>query len=266
MPDITTALGPIVLRTYTFALAVGFLLAVAVAVYRLRRVARPGAVVDVLLIGLIGAAAGARLAHVLLNPDYFGAHADEMWRLSAGGLDWHGGLIGGLVGLAARWRRVPLSSLLDALAPALPLLALAGWYGCWAAACGYGAEVDTLARYPSYIVSEARDVYGIVAPRYNTQVFGIIAALVVFIIELLLERIRRLASIRFWLVLALLSGSMFAIGFARGDFSPVVSGLRLDQWLDLALIIVCVVIIARDRVLYKAMEPPGRQENQQGRV
>src|SRR5690606_31172444 len=102
----------------------------------------------------LGAVVGARLAHVALQWDYFSAHTGEIIRLTAGGLDWHGALLGGLLGLAlvARWRRLPLRLLLDALTPVLPLVALGGWIACWSAACGYGREVDTLANYPAYAV------------------------------------------------------------------------------------------------------------------
>lgn len=89
-----------------------------------------------------------------LNLDYFASAGDEALRVAAGGLEWHGALAGGLLGLwllvrlrfrsdptaAGRW----LSRLLDALVWALPLLLLGGWYGCLGAGCGPGYEVDTL--------------------------------------------------------------------------------------------------------------------------
>src|SRR5690606_12168503 len=157
----------------------------------------------------------------------------------AGGLDWHGAVIGGLVGLAAaaRWRKLALRDMLDAFAPALPLLAFAGWLGCWGAVCGYGAEVDTLAHYPAFAAAETRDVYGLVAPRYNTRVFGMALALALLILSLVLNRRGWLKYRRFWLLLALLSAGMFGIGFFRGDYALVVAGIRADQWLDVLLLL-----------------------------
>ena len=234
MPEITTTLGPLSLRSFTFFLGLALAAAAAVAMLRLRPVASPGHVVDTLLGGLLGAVAGARLAHVLLNWDYFASHTSEIVRLTAGGLDWHGALLGGLLGLAlvARWRRLAVWRVLDALSPALPMLALGGWYACWAAACGYGREVDTLANYPAYAVAELPDVFGLVAPRYNTQVFGIGLAFALLVVAVLLLGTNRLSGRRFWLVLALLGVGMFVVSFWRGDPALFAGGLRLDQWLD----------------------------------
>jgi hypothetical protein len=57
------------------------------------------------------------------------------------------------------------------------LLALAGWWGCAASNCAYGAELNSLVDAPALLVGELRDVYGIPAPRYRTQSFGIVLAL-----------------------------------------------------------------------------------------
>lgn len=243
MPELMTTLGPLTLRSFVFFIGLSLAASVGVVLVRLRPVAQAGHVVDALLGGLLGAVAGARLGHVALNWDTFAAHTGEIVRLSAGGLDWHGALFGGLLGLAlvARWRRLPLSVLLDALTPVLPLIALGVWYGCWAAACGYGREVDTLANYPAYAVAELPDVYGIVAPRYSTQVFGLGLSLGLLVVAVALLASGRLAGRRFWGVLALLGAGLFAIGFYRGDASAFVGGLRFDQWLDLLVSIVGVV-------------------------
>src|SRR5690606_34582458 len=113
--------------------------------------------------------------HVLLALAYFKDHVGEAFSLRAGGLSWHGALFGGLLGawLVARWRRLPFRPVADALALAWPLGVIAVWAGCLASACGYGAEVWTLAAYPEWMVSEAPDVFGVVVPRYNAGQFGL---------------------------------------------------------------------------------------------
>ena len=244
MPDVLTRIGPLAAPTFTVFLALGAVVTWTVALWRARTGATPGQLTDVCLGALIGAVAGARAVHVALNWSYFSTHTDEAIRLSAGGLDWHGAVIGGLIGLllAARLSHVASSRMLDALSLALPLVAMAGWYGCWAAACGYGAEVDTLARYPAWAVAETGDVYGIVAPRYSTQVFGLALGAATLVIAAALTRVR---GLRFWIVLALLSAGMAGIGVVRGDYAPVINGLRADQWLDLGMIGLCAVMIVR---------------------
>lgn len=230
-----TTLGPLTLPTFTLLLALAVAAAAAISLYRAP--VRAGAA-DCGLAALAGAAVGARAAHVLLNLDYFAGAPAEALRFSAGGLNWHGAVVGGLAGLwlAARWRRVDAAALLDRLALALPLLVFAVWWGCLGAACGYGAEVDTLAHYPAWMVAELRDVYGLPAPRYNTQVFGMALGAALLPVMALVTRRGWLRGRRFWLALALVSAGMFAIGFARADYTPAIAGLRADQWLDLVLL------------------------------
>jgi prolipoprotein diacylglyceryltransferase len=238
MPSFYTTLGPLQVQTFTLALALAVAAGMGWAVYRTP--GRPGPRVDACLGALAGGIVGARALHVLLNWAYFEYNAHEILRLHSGGFDWHGALLGGLAGLyvAARWRKVPFIPLLDALTPALPLLALAGWWGCRAANCGYGAEVDTLANYPALVVAELPDVYGIPAPRYNTPLFGLALGLLALGITALLCWRGWLRVRRFWLVLGWLSAGMFLIGFFRADYAAAIAGLRADQWLDLGLLLI----------------------------
>jgi len=276
MPTLYTTIGPWTFPTFTLFLTLAVLVSAGIV---LRRAARPDWVADVYLGALVGAVLGARLFHVLLNWDYFRANLNEAFVVSLGGLDWHGAILGGLVGLylAMRVRQwitarrggfqtLPYTypDLLDFLTPALPLLSLAAWWGCLAASCAYGLEVDNLSNYPALMVAETADVYGIVAPRYNTQVFGLIVSIVVLLVVGILFWRGRLQTPppnplpvhgegeqrwRFWLTLALLSVGMFVIGFYRGDYVLRVAGLRGDQVLDVALVIVSMIAVSRQRSL-----------------
>lgn len=235
---IEISLGPLTLRTFSLLLALGIV--TSIVLFALRRGGRAGDHIDIALTALVSGLVGARLFHVLLHWDYFADNFNEALRLNAGGLDWHGAVLGGLLGLslASRWRKVAFRAALDALTPALPLLALASWVGCAAAACAYGAEVDTLAHYPPLVVAETRDIFGIVAPRHNTQLFGAALSLLLLLMTALLFWRRWLSGRRFWLVLAFLSLGMFLIAFSRGDAVLLVAGLRGDQWLDVVFLAV----------------------------
>ncbi len=242
-----TTLGPVTLPTFTLLLALAAAAAAGISLYRAPL--RAGAAADCGLAALAGAAVGGRLVHVLLNIGYFASAPAEALRLSAGGLNWHGAVIGGLAGLRllARWRGADSAPLLDRLALALPLAAFAVWWGCLGAACGYGAEVDTLARYPTWAVAELPDVYGLPAPRWNTQVFGMALGAALLPLMALLAARGWLRGRRFWLALALLSAGMFAIGFVRADYAPTLAGLRADQWLDLILMTLALRWLLADR-------------------
>jgi prolipoprotein diacylglyceryltransferase len=237
MPGLYTTFGPVTVQTFTFFVTLAVFAGVGLSLYRAGD--RRGALADVYLLALVLAVMGARAGHVLLNWEHFAYNLSEIARVNTGGLDWHGAVIGALMGLVigTHWRKLAYSALLASLTLALPLIALAGWWGCWASNCGFGAEVDTLARYPAWMVSEAPDVYGIPAPRYNTQFFGLLLGLAALLIAVVLLWRGWQYDKRFWILLAFLSAGMFAIGFVRGDYTVMILGLRADQWLDLGLLL-----------------------------
>lgn len=247
MPTFYTTIGPFTLQNFTLFLMLSVLISVGVNLVRAGE--NRGKWADVYLAALIGGAIGARAGHVLLNWEYFTYNTSEIWRLNSGGLDWHGAVIGGLISLhlSARWHRIDTAELLNSLALAMPLIALAAWWSCLAANCGYGAEVDTLANYPSFMVSESRDVYGLPAPRYNTQLFGLMLSLLLLGAALLIRWRGWLVYRQFPLILAVMSLGMFVLGFWRGDYAVAIAGLRADQWLDAALLSLGLVLLARVR-------------------
>ncbi len=242
-----TSIGPLQLQTFSLALALAILLSAAVALRQ--RPGRPGAVIDVCLLALATGLLAARSGHILLHAAHFAALPSDILRLESGGLEWHSALAGALGGLwlGARWRRVDRRALLDALAPALPLLTLGAWRGCAAAGCAYGREVDTLANHSALLVAELPDIYAIHAPRYNTPLLGLLLALAALLLTGLLFRRAWLRGRRFWLTLLLLAAGVFLIGFLRADSLPLWAGLRSDQWLDLAVMLACAWPLWRGR-------------------
>jgi phosphatidylglycerol---prolipoprotein diacylglyceryl transferase len=252
MLEYVTTLGPFSIRTYTLLLSLAVIASLSIGIVRTKERQQWGAIIDAALGAFIGALIFSRIGHVLLHWSYFADNLNEAPQIVAGGSDWHGAVLGGLLGfyLVVRIRKLEASVLLDHAALALPLLSIASWWGCWAATCAFGQEVETLAYYPAWMVSEGRDIYGIPAPRYNTQLFGIVTSLLIFAVAVFLSNRDWLRHRRFWLVLLLISLSAFAIGFVRGDYAVMVGGLRADQWLDLltaGMSIIMLVVSGRDK-------------------
>lgn len=191
---------------------------------------------DMCLLLWIGGYIGGRMLFIALDFEYF-ATANLTWRewlfpVQEGGLRWHGVLIGVFIAalIGARWLRVPFERVISACLPALPLIALGAWSACMAVGCGYGIEVDTLAHYPPLVVAETRDVYGLVAPRYFTQGYGVVLAL--GLAGWIVVTARK-ASISmhspFWRVVTAFAVGMFIIGFFRAEPEPMLFGLRVEQ-------------------------------------
>src|SRR5262245_29147958 len=95
MPTLYTTIGPWTFPTFSLFLALAVLVSAWIG---LRRAARPGVIANLYLAAIVGAVIGARLFHVLLNWDYFADALNEAPIISLGGLDWHGAVIGGIVG------------------------------------------------------------------------------------------------------------------------------------------------------------------------
>ncbi|MFQ3647692.1 MAG: prolipoprotein diacylglyceryl transferase family protein [Aggregatilineales bacterium] len=193
-------------------------------------------VADTLIAGLLAALLVGRALHVAVHWAYFQDHTGEIAQLSAGGLSWQGAAWGALLGCgaAAWWRRVRWTGFFTGLALAAPLIGGAAWVGCQQALCAHGAEVSTLAEYPAWLVTEARDSFGLYAPRYNTHLLG--AAGMVGV-GLIVVTVRRRLPRPALLGLSLIGVAICSLllGFLRGDSVPLVGGLRADQWLDLAV-------------------------------
>lgn len=192
------------------------------------------------LVAMVSAAFGARMAYAALNAALNAAHFTDdparILRLDSGGLNWHGAALAGVLAFALmiRWRGLSPRLMWDSAAWFLPVIMLGAWWGCVPAACGFGAEVDTLADYPAFMVWLARDLTGTIAPRFATQSLGMSAAFGAWLLLAVVGWRGWLVGRRFPFVLALMAASMFALGFLRGDPAADWLGLRADQWLDLA--------------------------------
>jgi phosphatidylglycerol:prolipoprotein diacylglycerol transferase len=245
MNPIVYQFGPIEIHAFTAWIALGVTAGIVITLGMARfRQQRLMPWLDACVGAVVGGVIGARAFHVWLNWAYFSAHTDQIAALSSGGLDWHGAVVGGLIGAAsvALVRHVPLLPLMDAFALALPFGAMAGWAASAAANAGYGVEVWTLADYPSWLVTESPDIYGIVAPRLNLPPIGIVLAVVVLVLVVILTLLGRLGGARLWLALCLYSLGMGVISFFRAEYVPIWLGRRADQVLDLALALAAILI------------------------
>jgi phosphatidylglycerol---prolipoprotein diacylglyceryl transferase len=127
-------IGPFHLRAYGLSIAVGVIVAVAVA--RRRWAARGGDPADISGLAtwaVIAGLLGARAYHVLTDFDRFSGRWWHVFAVWEGGLGIPGGLLAGvIVGvIVARRRGLPAAELLDVVAPAIPVAQAIGRLGNW---------------------------------------------------------------------------------------------------------------------------------------
>ena len=258
-------LGPVTLREYNAWLIAGALLALAMIAWRAARHG-PQAVtrwLDAGIAAIVGGVIGGRLLYAVLEWDTF-EQPGEIARLSLGGMAWHGALLLGLLAalLIARWRGVPLRPWTDAAALAFPVGVSAAWLACRRAGCGYGYEVRTLADWPGWLVEELPDVYGLIAPRLDVQLGGALWGLVLLVLAAVLTWRGWLPGLRLWLILAW-SGVGFALlGFFRADPAQTIAGRRVDQLLDLLVLLLstlagCLIWLRQRRRIDRAHTQKG---------
>lgn len=127
LDPVAFSLGPLVVRWYGLAYVLGFALA-AFVIYRVARRWKLGMTEDDLLTlmvcAIVGVVLGARVGYVLFYGDgYYLEHPLEVFAFNQGGMSFHGGLVGLLIGgaVAARLTRIPYMTLADLGSIAAPL-------------------------------------------------------------------------------------------------------------------------------------------------
>jgi phosphatidylglycerol:prolipoprotein diacylglycerol transferase len=129
---ILVQLGPFAIRWYALAYIAGLILGWAL----IRRVLveeplwrgaprpSPVSVDDLLVYCAIGVIVGGRLGNVLFyDPGYYFAHPVEIFKIWEGGMAFHGGLIGAIIGILLFWWRyqAPLLTVFDLASMAAPI-------------------------------------------------------------------------------------------------------------------------------------------------
>lgn len=243
-PNVT--LWGVTVSSVTLAALIGLIAAAVLSVWLLRGHTPPLRALDVTLAAAFGAVIGGRVLYALMFWPDFSESPGDVLRLTSGGLDWHGAVIGAVIGawIACRWRAVPFERAAAVGALVLPVMLILLWQGCGGWGCAYGREVDSLAGYPALLVAERRDLFGLPAPRYDTPTLGALWGVLLVVLAAALTWFTGLsATRRLGLMIALCSLGMFVLGFVRGDSAPVAAGLRVDQWFDIGLCILAAVVL-----------------------
>lgn len=192
---------------------------------------------DGLLVATIFALAGGRMQYVWENSEWFIENPAMRWSWQQGGHGYGGAILGALLGLLI-WSALTNSSFaahVSYLTPAVPLLHLAGWVACYFDGCGYGAT-----SFISWATAELPDNFGLMAVRYQTQLLGIIFALLIgipFWIPILGRNSNPAPSstLSFWSVLLIFASLRAIITNWQGSTVPILFGFRSDMVLAFAV-------------------------------
>lgn len=144
-PGESIGIGPLQLRAYGLAIAVGVLVAVWIAQRRYaRRGGDPEALTAIAMWAVPMGLVGARLYHVVTDYQRFQGRWWRVVEVWEGGLGIPGGLLAGVITgvVVARRRGLDVGALLDAVGPAIPIAQAIGRLGNWFNQELYGRASD----------------------------------------------------------------------------------------------------------------------------
>lgn len=235
-PNLFT-IGKLSTPTYTVLLDLGLILALALAYYEARgRRFQPGRVLDAGLWILLGGIIGGRLGFVVAHWSAFHEDWGRMVRLWEGGLSFHGAFLGGLLVLflltelqADAGDRASFWDMADLLTPSLALAISFGWAACLMGGCAYGRLGE------GFGALVLPDIYGVVAPRFATQILGMGLALLLLLIAWWFRDRWPFPGAGFLIFSLLYFAGQFFLDLTRGDEAIVIGPWRITQILDLML-------------------------------
>lgn len=230
--------GPFFLYSYSVVLGLGILAGIGLASWSARQAHAPGWF-DGLLVALASGLVGGRIAFVAAKWTYFQENLAASLQVWQGGLNYHGALLAGLVGLWfwCRRQRRPFVTYAGLLAPPFALTTVFGWFACWLAGCAYGRIAPH-----GILVADLPDSFGIFDLRYATQLIGLGLSLLVFMSVMALRR-RWPKGRLFWFTLFELTLARLVVSLFRGDQILHLFGMRLDTLIEVILVVVFLILL-----------------------
>ena len=172
---VALSLGPIHVHWYGLTYLVAFGLFLWLAVLRARQPWHAGRgwtrrdVEDLLFFGVLGVVIGGRIGYALFyKPGYYAAHPLEVLMVWKGGMSFHGGLLGVIVGMAwfARRRGRSFFEVADLVAPCVPVGLASGRIGNFINGELWGRAAD-----PSLPWAMVFPQSGTSVPRHPSQLY-----------------------------------------------------------------------------------------------
>ncbi len=228
-------------HSYGLMMVVGFLL----GLWRVSRISstrygiEPERVYDMALVLLLSGIVGSRVVFVLINPD------TESWKdmlaIWQGGLSFHGGLIGAMVAgfVYARIAKLKFWTCADLFAPSLAIGYACTRVGCFLNGCCYGAPTD-LPWAMRFL-----DNGTLTPPSHPTQLYAVVANLLIFLLLVKLEGLHRKPGFVFVGYVGLYSAYRFLVEFLRNGYTAklLCCGLTEAQWISLAAILISITLM-----------------------
>jgi prolipoprotein diacylglyceryl transferase len=246
-------LGPLPVRAYALCIIAGIVLAIWISERRAtNRGWPPGLIVDVAMWAVPFGVVGARIYHVVTDPQLYFTEGRNPWRAFAiweGGLGIWGGVALGALGayFSVRRQRISLRELADIVAPGLALAQAVGRWGNWFNQELFGRPTDL--PWALSIDPENRpEAYAGFSTFHPTFLYESLWNLGLFFI--LIWAGRRFALARGRLFALYVMGYTLGRGwieYLRIDPVNHILGLRLNDWTSLLLFVAALAYMISTR-------------------
>lgn len=246
--------GPLVVHSYGFFLALAFIVGMLVSYWYLRRRFMDAYVVfELVLAAAIGGILGARIFYVIGNWSEFSSawwEAFKFWNVQ--GLVFYGGFIFGVLAAIAvvKIRGLSIGEVLDSGGLAVPAALAVARVGCFLNGCCYG-KTSSLPWAVTFPVRTQINMGMPPNPVHPTQIYELLMDLAIFFILIMVyKRFRYRGELMLCFVL-LYAVARFINEFFRYHTSPDAN--MFFQLLSLAAFVLAVMaIILRRRLLPEA--------------
>jgi phosphatidylglycerol:prolipoprotein diacylglycerol transferase len=213
MHPVLWELGPLTLRTYGLFLAVSFLAGVALAVKRgERRDVKRKDIYDLSFTIMASSIVGSRLFYVLGHWGEYVGNPLSVFYFWEGGLSMFGGIV---LALIASWwfaakRKLSFARLGDIIAPSLALGTAITRIGCFMNGCCFGLPTEGSCGLVFPSSSAAGSTFP-GTPLQPIQLYSALAALVLFVVLLAVDRTKRRDGFLFGLLWVLYAAGRIVI-------------------------------------------------------
>ena len=250
--DNSLQLGPLELRAYGVLIAIGALVAVWLTTRRWEQGGGdPEAIQKIAMWVIPAGVIGARLYHVITDFDRFRGDYIEVLYIWKGGLGiWGAVALGTLVGVwIARREGYEVPTLLDSVAPALPLAQAIGRFGNWFNQELFGEPTD-LPWGLKIDANQRPDEYLDVATFHPTFLYEslwnlVLAAVIIWVVPRVMPNL--MAGRLFAVYVAGYTIGRLWIELMRVDHATTIFGARVNVWMSILVFLGAAVVVLRGR-------------------
>lgn len=224
MRGVLFSVGPINVYAYGFMVATAVLFGIIYLSLRAKRkgLATSEEILDLTINIILGGIIGARVIFILTELPVYLRNPLSMFSLSSGGLSFYGAVLGAFI-LGYRYARkakLPTWELADEIVLFVPLGYSLARVGCFLRGCCYGVPTTL----PWALKCAEDDLL-----RHPTQIYAIIANLLIFLLLYRLRNHRNFPGFLFWLYIELYTVTRFIIEIFRDSQILAFGWLRTTQ-------------------------------------